>query len=500
MFWATLLHYYQPYKQKREIIDAIVAQCYRPVAEGILAEPGAAVTINFTGVLLDQLAEYGYGEVIDMYAEAARLGRVEFVGSSKYHTTLALMEPAEALRQLELDDEAGRRHFGNAYERQGIFLPEMAWHPKLAPVLEAAGFEWVMLDELACNGKIGAVDYALRYKVEGTSLGVLFREHRLSATIMSAGPRDTGELKKAAGTALHERRMIVTAMDGETFGHHRVGHEQLLFGMFRDPEINLVRASDLLTEFADAPVVTVPTVACTWASSEYDIERGTQFISWDDPDNEIHRLQWELMNLVTNAVHEADHKAPGYEVARAKLDPALASDQFFWATAKPWWMVEQIEFGAYMLLDTLEHMPGVGPDVVQRGLDLYRQIMWLAYEWQRGGKVDEIVSSGRDDVVRIPLREWTLESGGRENVVWHAYMDLMRGEEKAAVKRGDYEAAILWRDAVYKLEHKLDIYDAWYATDMLKAKLPNRRVQETIDEYKAQYDHIRGGQVEQRSN
>ncbi len=498
MFWANLIHFYQPYRQKREIIDAITAQCYRPVAEGILANPDARLTINFTGVLLDQMAEYGYSDVIEMYAEAARRGQVEFVGSAKFHTILPLLPAAEALRQIEINDETNRRYLGDAYRRRGIFLPEMAYHPKLAPLLERAGFDWVMVDELACNGKIGAVDYTKQYVVEGTKLRAIFREHRLSASIMSAGPRDTEALKTAVGATLHERRMIVTAMDGETFGHHRVGHEQLLFGMFTDPDINMVRVSDLLEEFPQTK--TAKTVACTWASSEYDIEHGTEFVSWEDPNNPIHQLQWELMNLVISAVRSADKSAPGYESARNKLDPALASDQFFWATAKPWWMIEYIEGGAFYLLDTLRHVPGVSAADVSRGLDLYQQILWMSFDWQRTGKINKVVSSGEDDKVRIPLRELTLEKGGADAAVWDAYIHLMKTEERAAAKREDYEAAILWRNGIYKLEHKLDIYDAWYVTDLLKSKLPNGHIEEVIAEYKAKYDHIRGGQVEQRSN
>lgn len=498
MFWAQLLHFYQPYRQKREIIDAIAAQTYRPVAQGILDNPTAKLTINFTGVLLDQLADYGYMDIIEMYAEAARRGQVEFVGSAKFHTILPLLAPAEALRQIEINDDTNRKYLGDTYDRRGIFLPEMAYHPTIAPLLEQAGFDWVMLDELAFNGHIGNIDYTKQYEIAGTSLKALFREHRLSATIMSAGPRDTQQLKEAAGSALRTHRAIITAMDGETFGHHRIGHEQLLFGMFADPEINMVKASDLLHEFTE--VEQVETVACTWASSEYDIEHGIQFISWNDPKNPIHQLQWELMNLVTQTLHSANPQAAGFTLARHKLDPALASDQFFWASAKPWWMIEHIEGGAYLLLDTLQHVPAIAAKTVQHAIDLYTKILWLSYEWQRTGKVDAVISSGQDSKVRIPLREKTFEKGGKDAAVWHAYKDIMKAQEQSASKRGDYEAAILWRDALYKIEHKLDIYDAWYVTDMLRDRLPNKQVEETIAAYKAQYDHIRGGQVEQRSN
>ena len=121
MYWANLLHFYQPYRQKREIIDAIAAQCYRPVAQGLLDNPDGKLTINFTGVLLDQLAQYGYTDIIEMYAEAARRGQVEFVGSAKFHTPLTLLAPAGALRQIEITAEANRRHLGVAHPRRGIW-------------------------------------------------------------------------------------------------------------------------------------------------------------------------------------------------------------------------------------------------------------------------------------------------------------------------------------------------------------------------------------------
>ncbi len=145
-------------------------------------------------------------------------------------------------------------------------------------------------------------------------------------------------------------------------------------------------------------------------------------------------------------------------------------------------------------------MPGVTAETVQRGLDLYRQILWTSYDWQRTGKIDPVTPSGQDSLVRIPLAENTLEKGGKDAAVWEAYLALLKEAEQTAAGRGDYEAAILWRDAAYKLEHKLDIYDAWYVTDLLEYRLPNGKVQAVIDEYKARFDHIRGGQVEQRSN
>ena len=77
-------------------------------------------------------------------------------------------------------------------------------------------------------------------------------------------------------------------------------------------------------------------------------------------------------------------------------------------------------------------------------------------------------------------------------------MVIMKLQEEKAAQKREYEAAILWRDAVYKLENKSDIYDALHAVDMLRIQIGNEEVEKIIAEYKRQYHQIRGGQPEQR--
>lgn len=488
--WANLLHFYQPYGQKRQFVDMITAQCYRPVAEGLLTHPDARITVNFTGVLLEQLDAYGHRDVIDMYAAAVRRGQVELVGSGKYHAILPLLPASEARRQVVENTKTIHKYFGSEAQLRGVFLPEMAWDPKLAPMLVDLGFEWVVLDELAARGRKDAVDYTRIYEVAGSGLKALFREHRLS-TVLAWMTRDVAQLKEAARNELGAGRYVVTAMDGEVFGHHRPGHERVLFEMMDDKEIGAVTMSEVAAKFP--PTQTLKTVACTWASSEDDIRKGIQFISWNDPHNEIHQLQWQLLRLAVDQVNALPHSESAYRRLRPRLDPAVASDQFYWAAGKPWWMIEYIERGAHDLLVILQNLPEGGGEAAKRGLDLYREIMALAYDWQRSGKIDS-----EDQRPRIPFKERTLEAG--DPGTWQAFVDMMRHEEKRAAESGNYEEAILWRDAVYKLERKLDIYDTVHVVDLLRQRLPNSDIEDTIARYKARYNRIRGGQLEQRSN
>ena len=489
MHWANLLHFYQPYGQKREIVDAIVAQCYRPVAQGLLDNSRARVTINFTGVLLDLLDEYGHADVIAMYAEAVRLGRVELVGSAKYHAILPLLPEAEVRRQIEINNETNRKFFGKSYEPRGIFLPEMAWSPNLAGVLDDMGFDWVMLDELAAVGRIGNVDYSRTYQITGTGLKAVFREHRLSS-MLSWVARDLKQLKAAAyAEGDLSKRYILTGMDGEVFGHHQVGHDELLVSMFTDPEIQMLRVSDVVDTYDTT--LPIKTVACTWASSGDDISKGIQFISWNDPANGIHKLQWQLLHLTVDQLSALPKTNASYSRLRSRLDQAIASDQFYWAAGRPWWMIEYIERGAYDLLSILRDLPSA--KIAKKGQEIYHEILTLAYAWQRSGKIDS-----HDERPRVPFKELTLEQGNEGT--WHAFVDMMRAEEKKAASLGGYEAAILWRNGIYKLEHKLDIFDSLYIIDLLRRTLPRGEVETTLARYKKKFDRIRGGQVEQRSN
>ena len=75
---------------------------------------------------------------------------------------------------------------------------------------------------------------------------------------------------------------------------------------------------------------------------------------------------------------------------------------------------------------------------------------------------------------------------------------MMKDLEKKSAAKGEYEKAILWRDAVYKIERKQDIYESISAIDLLRVEIPHEEVEKTLDKYTEKYKAIRGGQPEQR--
>ena len=497
MKWANFLHIYQPAGQQPDILAAVVNQSYRPILEGIKANPKARLTLNINGVLLEAFDKYGHRDIIDIIRRLIDDGRLELTGSAKYHALLPFLSEEEMIRQIQENEATLNFYTDKRYRIDGFFPPEMAYSEKVAPVLEQLGYRWIIIDEIACGGKTGQVDYTKTYRIKGTNLSAYFRERRASNLIMGAAVRSYESLREALGEDIKSGRYMITGMDGETFGHHRPGLDRLLLEIFKATELELVKVSDLPKFYPET--VEITPVNSTWASSEEDIEKGIQFLSWRDPDNEIHHWQQELVDLVLDNFYKMDKSLPQYGDMRKAMDEALSSDQFWWASAKPWWSLEEIVRGAVMCFTIIRDMPGIEKDKIEHARFLYEKIISTAFQWKKSGRVYNMLQAQKN-ITRIPFKERTLERGGDEEAKYKAFLDLFRKLEKEAAAKGEYEKAILWRDAVWKIENKMDIYDAMHVVDLLRLEIPNFEIEEIIKEYQNKYRKIRGGQPEQRGH
>lgn len=494
MYWANFLHIYQPPNQMPDIMERIVNESYRKLIAGLKENPKAKITLNINAGLTEQLDELGYLDIIDGIKELASLGQIEFTESAKYHPFLPLTPWEEGIRQIKLNRETNSFYFGKVYKPSGFFPPEMAYSRKVADLVASLGYKWIIIDEIAYSGKTDAVDYAKTYTIKGVdNFKVFFRDRRISNLIMSAVVRSGNTLLEAAGEEKNKNRYLLTAMDGETFGHHRPGLEQLFFDVLSSQKFKKIFVSEIEKFFPETSPI--EPVASTWASAEENIPNGTQFLSWNDPENPIHAWQWEFTGFVLKIVEKINPKKAYYKSARDKMDRALHSCQYWWASGKPWWSLEMIEGGAWRLLDVLRSIPDLPEKDLNKGENMYQRIVLKAFEWQRTGYIRKLASSGERQI-RIPFKKRTLLSGKEE--VYRAFIDTMKQEIKKAATKGEFEKAILWRDAILKIENQDDIYDAIHATDLLRTVVPSGELEKLMDKYKKQYRKIRGGQPEQR--
>lgn len=396
---------------------------------------------------------------------------------------------------------------------RGFFPPEMAYNRYLAQIVADLGYEWIIAEELSL-GK--PVDYSKIYSVEGltlkgsdpkSGLKIFFRDRAFSYKIL-AGYLGTEKLfvdelkvrfplsykeiqdsnvKGDSGIAHAPQNDVIlasdegarpesvsdlyllTAMDGETFGHHRPGMERLLFDLFKIPEIQMVHISDLPRLFPKRE--SVETKPSTWALMEHEIELNLPFARWDDPENEVHKLQWELTDLAIETVKDfslrhPDPAQPEKDLnsrdssgrtpqndendAQNLLDRALHSDQYWWASAKPWWSIEYIERGAKELLEAVRAAGNRSAE--QKAQELYYKILETAFEYQRSGKVDEI-SKKEDETIRMRTDQG-LPKMPKEELL--KIIETIRAEMLTVAQNQEYERAAQLRDRIKELKTYLN--------------------------------------------
>ncbi len=451
MYWANFLHIYQPPTQKPYWIKRITEESYRKIIQELLRAPDAKLTLNVNACLLELLEKHGARDVIDGIRQLLERGQIELTGSAKFHPLLPTLPAGEMVRQIELSDATLTHYFGDLYTRKGFFPPEMGFSVDVAKVVRDLGFRWIIVDELSFRREHGAVDYGKIYTVEGLAdLAIYFRERKMSYKILS-GQLGTGELLiQSLGDRLKRNEYLLTAMDGETFGHHRPGMEHLLFEIYKSKQIQTVLISDLSQHFVErASVAPLPS---TWALMEKDLERNQPFSRWKDPSNAVHQLQWQLTELAIQSVHRSDAANPQTARARATLDSALHSDQYWWASAKPWWSIEMIENGAKELVRVVDQAPAASPADRATAHNFYTDILALGFDWQRDGTVENLAHQ-EDEEIRQRTDEGLPKLPKKE--IDKMVTNLTK-EMHLVARRQEYERAAQLRDRIKELKGYAD--------------------------------------------
>ncbi|MBI4289247.1 MAG: hypothetical protein HY671_12585 [Chloroflexi bacterium] len=386
MYWANFLHIYQPPTQTEIILRKVTTEAYRTLVRVLKAAPSARITLNINAVLTTLLDRNGLGDVISGLRKLAERGQVEFTGSAMYHPILPLIPRDEAVRQIELNTHINRRYFGDVYSPRGFFPPEMCYNLEVAKLVRELGFQWIIVDEIAYEGGIGTVRNDVTYTVKGADgLGVFFKERPFSAGITYGKfPRATTFLD-ALGDRGAMNTYLLTGTDGEIYGHHRPGQEKLLEEVWASGRPPTATISQLLELFPKRHQVgPLPSSWSTWPD---ELRQGVPYPQWDYPDHELHRLQWQLTHLALETVNSVPPSTAGYERARELLDEGLHSDQYWWASCRPWWDTEMVEKGARKLLDSILALPQAMPqEKLQQALALLDSIITTARDWQQTGK------------------------------------------------------------------------------------------------------------------
>jgi len=335
------LHAYQPPTQPKSVINEILVESYDPVIRAVEENPRIFLSLDISKSLGEKLPPSFLLRIKTLYERK----RIALVNTAACHYLLPLCPGWVIKRQLELNRCFYSEELIRNDELTGVFLPELAFSTKLVQTIQAAGFKWVLADDVPFIWKRSKLPAAFQapqnWVVWIRGCRILLRSGLWSEKIAQGQYQNGGEF---ANAMLEEHKRwrfacnniqdsyVILAVDFETFGHH---HKRAI-GNFLIPffetitefgrECKPVSLAAVVNRFPAVPAY-VP--AGSWATSEEDLNRGVPFPLWNHPANPFHQAWNEFMRLV-------------FELAPKNPDPLLQTllDQSFYSCS-PWWAAHE---------------------------------------------------------------------------------------------------------------------------------------------------------------
>jgi hypothetical protein len=218
--------------------ERVTAECYRPNAE--LGNFGG-LSFNLGSTLarwLERHAPETYQAIVSADQDHfARWGVGNALAQPAHHAIL----PLSTARDRDLQVRWGLTSFEHRYGHpaEGMWLPEMAVNSDTLQTLHDHGLKFTLLSQGQVRGVPpggGAGPYWVRLP-SGSRLAVYVRDDResnqIAFNIRTLGGAGNWARQVLAPLRKGGPRLLLVAVDGETFGHHHPGEEQFLHWLLK---------------------------------------------------------------------------------------------------------------------------------------------------------------------------------------------------------------------------------------------------------------------------
>ena len=355
MWWINFLHLYQPANIESYYINEAVKKSYRRLLTLLEKKTELKVTMNISGCLLERLKEENYSDLIERFKKLIDEKRIELVGSASYHAFLPNLDEEEIKWQI-IEQEKILKELFNLTRLKGFFIPEMAYHKKVAKVVSKMGYSWLILDEISYQGE-EKLDHQKIYEDKDSGLNIIFRQRKLSTIY----PPD--ELKKLR----HQKDLppaIITAVDAELYGLRHLDPGAELERIVFWSGLKTATVSEFIEKNKKRDLCSLR--SSSWESTEEEIENNNPYALWDDPKNTIHQKLWKLADLAVSLKKEYKDDE-GFNDFRWHLNRGLASCWFWWASAYDFtsnygplaWSPDQVEKGINDLVRAIRSLNNI---------------------------------------------------------------------------------------------------------------------------------------------
>ncbi|MCM8787361.1 MAG: hypothetical protein NC935_04830 [Candidatus Omnitrophica bacterium] len=373
LYWINFLHLYQPPWQKKEIVEEFTNKSYRYILNILKKYPKTKITMNISGCLTEQLLNYGFRDILDDIKKLTLKKQIELVGSAMYHPILPLIPEDEVIRQIKLNENINSKIFGKAwgvskkiYGLRGFFMPEMAYSKKVAKIISKMGYEWIILDEIALDGKFNNINWSTKYYIKDVKCKnskenfiVVFRDRKFYKNTF-----ETEKIDKMLKNKNLNNIFIVTARDGEGYNLNLNKKTlETIEKVVRNKNVETMTISEYLKKIKNKKDVDLK--RCNWESDPSEIKRKDYYSIWNNKNNEIHKKLWFFIKNIKKVV-DKNKNDPNYFWARKHLDKAFTSCTWWWADGRfKGYNPDEIEKGCLEMIKSIRSL---------NKLDIYTKI------------------------------------------------------------------------------------------------------------------------------
>ena len=91
IYWAPLLHMYQPTFQDGKVLRQIDKECYKPLLGMLEEHDNVKISLNINAVLIEMLYEFDLSDTIEILQNLESSNKIEITGTAKFHPILPLI-------------------------------------------------------------------------------------------------------------------------------------------------------------------------------------------------------------------------------------------------------------------------------------------------------------------------------------------------------------------------------------------------------------------------
>ncbi len=299
-------HYFNEHKN-RAILEKVAYKCYLPTNKLLLEllkqHPELKISFSFSGVVLDQMAEY-CPAALESFQELVDTGQVELLAETYYHSLSFLYSHDEFCEQVRLHAQKIKDLFGQ--KPKVLRNTELVYHNDLARIAQELGYKGVLVE-----GADKVLDWRspnFVYKPVNADIKLLLKNYRLSDDIAfrfsnkdwNEHPLDVNKYVQWINKNHGNGTNINLFMDYETFGEHQ-WEDSGIFEFLRHlpqellkhPENQFSFPSEIIDAYEPVGELDIPYYV-SWADVERDVSAWVGNAMQNEAITKIYALENEI--------------------------------------------------------------------------------------------------------------------------------------------------------------------------------------------------------------